>query len=365
MMDGALEEWMTPRARVMAAFAFRTPDRVPIDYAANPGIDRALKAHFRLRPDDHEGLRRALGVDFRGVGATYTGRPLHEPVADRRVDPLWGWHTRLVEHESGNYWDYCDFPLADADLETIEAWPMPSPDDFDYDEVSRRCHEYRDFARYVGNPGLACIMNTAGFLRGMDRMFVDLALEDAAGLRLIDRFLDVQYEMTVRELEAARGAVDFMWIGEDLGTQKGPMISMDMFRSIIRPRHQRFIDLAKQHNLPVMIHTCGSSSWAYQDYLEMGVNAVDTLQPEAAGMDPATLRSRFGGRLAFHGCISTTGPLAFGTPEDVRRQVRDTLEIMTPSGGYMLSPTHMIQDNSPLENVLAMYEEALTSGCYS
>ncbi len=356
---------MNSRSRVLAAFAFETPDRVPVDYAANPGIDAKMKAHYGLKADDGEGLRRALGVDFRGIGAPYAGKPLHDPVAARRVDPQWGWHTRLVEHESGNYWDYCDFPLQDADLEAVEAWPMPSPDDYDYSAVAERCTAHDEFALYVGNPGLACVMNTAGFLRGMDRMFVDLALEDPAGLRLIDRFLDIQYEITVRELEAANGRIDFMWIGEDLGTQKGPMISREMFDALIRPRHQRFIDLAKAHDLPVMIHTCGSSSWAYEDYIEMGVNAVDTLQPEAAGMDPATLKREFGGRLAFHGCISTTGPLAFGTPDDVRLQVRETLETMGPDSGYMLSPTHMIQDNSPLENVLAMYDEGLRVGRYT
>ena len=355
---------MNSKSRVMAAFSFETPDRVPVDYMANPGIDARMKEHFRLQPDDDEGLRRALGVDFRGVRAPYIGPALHEPVRDRRVDPQWGWHTRLVEHESGNYWDYCDFPLKDADLETVEAWPMPSPDDYDYAAIRSQCERYGEYALHVGNPGLACIMNTAGFLRGMDRMFVDLALGDPAGLRLIDRFLEIQYEVAARELEAAAGRVDFMWIGEDLGTQKGPMISMEMFRQIIRPRHQRFIDLAKQYDLPVMIHTCGSSSWAYEEYIEMGVNAVETLQPEAADMDPASLKRCFGGRLAFHGCISTTGPLAFGTADDVRRQVRDTIEIMGPDCGYMLSPTHMIQDNSPLENVLALYDEGRRVGRY-
>ena len=355
---------MNSKSRVLSAFAFEVPDRVPINYMANPGIDLRLKNHFGVGTDDREGLRQALGVDFRAVAARHTGRPLHEPVPDRRVDPLWGWHTREVEHTGGNYWDFCDFPLRDADLEQIEAWPMPSPDDFDYQTVGEQCAHYRDYAVHVGDPGLACIMNTAGFLRAMDQMFIDLATDDPAGLRLIDRFLDIQFEKTVRELEAANGGVDFMWIGEDLGTQDGPIIGMEMFTRVIKPRHQRFIDLAKAYDLPVMIHTCGSSSWSYEEYIAMGVNAVETLQPEAAGMDPATLKSRFGGRLAFHGCISTTGPLSFGSPDDVRRQVRDTLSIMGPDGGYMLSPSHSIQNNSPLENVLAMYEEAHASGRY-
>lgn len=81
-------------------------------------------------------------------------------------------------------------------------------------------------------------------------------------------------------------------------------------------------------------------------------------KPEAKDMSPAYLKNHFGGRLVFHGCISTAGPVAFGTVEDVIKDVRDTLEIMMPGGGYCLAPTHCLQDNSPLENVIAMYEAA-------
>ena len=113
-----------------------------------------------------------------------------------------------------------------------------------------------------------------------------------------------------------------------------------------------------------MVHTCGSSSWAYDDFIEMGVSVVDTLQPEAKNMQPAYLKQRFGGKLAFHGCISTAGPVAYGTVDDVVANVRETLEIMMPGGGYALAPTHQLQDNSPTENVLAMYEAAREYGVY-
>ena len=113
-----------------------------------------------------------------------------------------------------------------------------------------------------------------------------------------------------------------------------------------------------------MVHTCGSSSWVYEDFIEMGVDAVDTLQPEAVHMSPAYLKEQFGGRLSFHGCISTAGPLAYGTPADVARNVTETLEILMPGGGYHLAPTHQLQDNSPVENVIAMYQTAHERGVY-
>jgi uroporphyrinogen-III decarboxylase len=153
-------------------------------------------------------------------------------------------------------------------------------------------------------------------------------------------------------------------MGEDLGTQIGPMISLDLYRKHLRSRHQRFVDLAASFEIPVMIHTCGSSSWAYEDFIEMGIDVVDTLQPEAKDMAPAYLKATFGDRLAFHGCISTAGPVASGTPEDVVKDVRETLATMMPGGGYALSPTHQLQDNSPTANVVAMYEAAHRYGWY-
>jgi len=171
-------------------------------------------------------------------------------------------------------------------------------------------------------------------------------------------------EVTRRTIEIAKGKIDFVWIGEDLGTQNSQMISLDLFRKHIRPRHQKFIDIAKKYNLPVMIHSCGSSSWAFDDFVEMGIDVVDTLQPEAKDMQPKYLKERYGDRLAFHGCISTAGPLAYGSVQEVINNIKDILDIMMPGGGYCAAPTHLIQDNTPVENVIAMYETIHKYGVY-
>jgi uroporphyrinogen decarboxylase len=356
---------MTSKERVLKALANEEPDRVPIDYEANAGVDLRLKVHFGLVPEDTEGLRRALAVDIRGVVAPYAGPKLHADIPARGVKADdWGIHRRWVEHGTGGYWDYCDFPLREADEETVAAWPMPSPDAYDYGRVRPSCDTNREFAVHVGGPGLGCIINTAGFFRGMEQVLVDLVTDNPAGLLLIDRFLAIQLEVARRTLEAARGGIDFMWIGEDLGTQDSPLISMDLLRRHVLPRHKKFFDLAAAYGLPVMMHTCGSSSWAYEDYVRMGLAAVDTLQPEAKNMEPEYLKRTFGGRLAFRGCISTAGPVAFGTAPQVVDYCRRTLEVMMPGGGYLFAPTHALQDNSPTENVVAMYETAAKYGRY-
>jgi len=354
----------TSRERVKMFFAREESDRVPIDYHCNPGIDRRLKDHFGLAPDDGEGLRRALGVDFRGVGARYAGPRLHAEREGVEVDAQWGMRRRRVEHESGAYWECCEFPLRDADLETISGWPVPSPDDFDYDGVAADCARLDDYAICVGHAGFGDVINSTGLLFGMEETLVRLITDDAGVLCYIDRRLDSMLETARRTIEAAKGRVDFVWMGEDLGTQIAPMISLDLYRKHLRPRHQRIVDMAKSFDLPVMVHTCGSSSWAYEDFIEMGVDAVDTLQPEAKDMAPAYLKEHFGGRLSFHGCISTAGPVAYGTVDETVRYCRETLDVMMPGGGYAFSPTHCLQDNTPTENVVAMYETAREIGRY-
>lgn len=357
-------ESLSPKQRVLKMMNHEQPDRVPINYLANPGIDAKLKAHFGLKSNDDEGLLNCLGVDFRGVGPAYVGGDLHGQLPGRRIDHQLGYHLRYVENDSGGYWDYCDFPLEFADEEQVAAWPMPTADDFDYSTLNQQCRAKKDFALVYGSPGIACAINTAGFLRGMEQTLVDLITEDPAGLLLMDRFLGLQLSVMERALEICKNEIDLIWIGEDLGTQHTQLISMDILKKQILPRHKPFLDLAKSLGIPVMMHTCGSSSWAYDEYIKLGLSGVDTLQPEAANMSPEYLKARFGNELFFHGGISTAGSLSFGSKEQTVEEVRRTLNAMMPGGGYTLAPTHSIQDNSPLENVLAMYECAHTLGRY-
>ena len=353
---------MTPKHRVLAALAHQQPDRVPIDYSANPGIDRRLKAHFGLNPKDNEPLRQALGVDFRWVHVPYKGPRLHPEIPGRQVDPAWGRRKMWIAHDTGGYWDFCDFPLKDADLDAVANWPMPNPDHYDYSAIADSCRQNSQYAIICG--GGPDVINSTGMWRTMEQTLIDLATDDPAGLLLIDRRCQILLHTLERTLEAGKGGIDIVWMGEDLGTQIGPTISPEMFRKHILPRHKPFADLAKSYNLPTIFHSCGSSGWAFDDLIDLGITCIDTLQPEAAHMSPAYLKQRFGSRLAFHGCISTAGPVAFGTPDEVTETCRRTLEIMMPGGGFCFAPTHQLQDNSPTENVVAMYEAAHRFGRY-
>jgi uroporphyrinogen decarboxylase len=357
-------ETMTAKERVLKTFNLEKTDRVTIGYETNDGVHKRVAEALGIPDGDNEKVKQALGVDYRGVGAPYAGPSLFKPLPDRRVDAVDGCYMRWMEHQTGGYWDFCDFPLANADAETIENYPVANPDDFDYESIGMQLLQHKDKAIHIGGAGVPDIINSNGRIMGMEDTLVNLMVEDEATMHFVDRRLKMRLTVMERTLEMYKGKIDFMWLGEDLGTQHSPMISLDLYRRVFRPRHQKFIDLAKAYNVPVMVHTCGSSSWAYEDFIEMGVRGVDTLQPEAANMSPKYLKDHFGGRLAFRGCISTAGPLAYGSVEDTIKDVKDTLAIMMDGYGYHFAPTHAIQDNTPTENVLAMYQAAHEFGVY-
>ncbi len=355
---------MTAKERVLKTFALEKTDRVTIGYEANEAIHKKFSAALGIPDGNYELTMQALGVDYRSVGASYTGPLLFRELPDRMVNPVDGFYTRWVEHETGGYWDFCDFPLQGADAETIASFPVPDPDDFDYGGIEQQIKAHQDYAIYIGSLGVPDIINSTGRIMGMEDTLCNLMLEDESTLTFLNRRMAMQLGIFERTLHRYHDKIDFMWLGEDLGTQHSPMISLELYRKIFRPIHQKFIDLAQSYHLPTMIHTCGSSSWVYEDFIEMGVSAVDTLQPEATNMSPEYLKEYFGGRLAFRGCISTAGPLAFGTAEETRQYCKKTLEIMMKGYRYHFAPTHAIQDNSPVENVVAMYQAAHDFGRY-
>ena len=361
------ESTMTSKERVNLALRFEKSDRVPIDYLYNKVINEKLKVSLGLTTDaPQDDLLELLGVDYRGIGVPYIGKPLFPEREGMHVDPQYGFYSRWIENQFGGYYDFCYFPLKDAEPENIFAFPTPDPDDYDYSVVPGLVKRYKDKAIYVGHAGFFDIINSIGRVMGMEDTLVNIMIDDEATMDLVDRKIGFELgvlERTLEEIKKAGGEADFLWIGEDLGTQIAPMINPELFKRTFKPRMKKFVDLANSFGIPTMVHTCGSSSWAYEDFIEIGIRAVDTLQPEAANMSPEYLKEHFGGRLAMHGCISTAA-LATMSAEETEEYCKHTLEVLMPVGGYQFAPTHQIQDNTPVENIIAMYNSAHKYGVY-
>ncbi|HPL09015.1 MAG TPA: uroporphyrinogen decarboxylase family protein [Clostridia bacterium] len=354
------KETLSSKERIKRTFAFEPVDRVAMGYDTNTIAHENLCKALKMDPKEKFAFLRYIGVDHAGAWFKYIGEKIYPDIPGRNRSSEHGAVTKYIQNQYGGYWDFCDFPLLDVDDEVIYNYPFPNPDDFDYEFYKQRVDYLCDmgFAISIGDPGTADIMNTTGMLMGVEQALINICTDHEATLHMIDKRLNMQLKRLERILELCKGKFDFMWLGEDLGSQHAPLISMDLYRRVLKPRHQKFIDLAKAYNLPVIIHTCGSSSWVYEEFLEMGMNGVDTLQPEAKNMSPQYLTDHFGGRLVFRGCISTAGPLAYGTVEETKKVCQETLEIMSKHGGYIFAPTHAIQDNTPPENTITMYNTA-------
>jgi uroporphyrinogen decarboxylase len=191
----------------------------------------------------------------------------------------------------------------------------------------------------------------------MEEVMIDMALDNEVFIELMEARFDFYYEMHRRTLEAAGGLIDFVHVGEDLGNQRGPMIGMDIFERHFAPKFKKFFEMAHGYGAKVMMHMCGTVDAFLPRLIELGLDVQDVVQPTTQEMDVANLKARFGDRLVFQGSLDVQREIAFGTPEDVRKEVRRRLALF-PQGGMFLGPSHAIQSGSPLENVLALYDEA-------
>ena len=345
---------MTSKERVMAAINHEEPDRVPIQTYLTPEIHRALVKHFGTQD-----ILTPLGVDFRSVGPKYTGPPRKVPEDCEAVDE-WGVGYKSIVFETGAYQEAEHLPFRGmTTLEEVQAHPWPSADEYDYSTVEAQCDALADFAVCFGGAGTPDIVNGVSRGRGMEQVLMDIMMEDPVGVAIIDKRCDTLYERYRRVLEAANCKIDILLLGEDCGNQAGPMFPPAVFNSFFRPRLKRFYDLGHEFDCKVMMHSCGNTRLLMPTFIEMGLDVLDAMQPEPPGMVPVEIKAEFGDRLAFCGLISTQETLPFGTVEQCREEARHRLRVMNRNGGYIFSPAHCIQSDTPLENVLAIYEVAL------
>jgi uroporphyrinogen decarboxylase len=250
-------------------------------------------------------------------------------------------------------------PLADdKNVREVDTHPWPQADWFDYSRVIERCDNKSQYALAAGKTDL---MGAGAFLQGMESFLIGLATDDPVTISILDHLTEFFLEFNRCVFESGKGKLDIAWYGDDYGTQQGLLISIPTWRKHIRPRLLKLVDLAKSYSLKVMLHSCGSIRELIPDLIDIGIDILDTLQPKAKGMEPQELKRLYGDKISFHGTISTAGVLLSGSSEDVKEEVIDRIRVMAKGGGFCLAPTHTIMPDTPIENVLTMYETALTT----
>ncbi|UCG06806.1 MAG: hypothetical protein JSV83_23390, partial [Desulfobacterales bacterium] len=204
----------------------------------------------------------------------------------------------------------------------------------------------------------------AMYLRGIEKLLLDLTLNPVFVEALTQRLTDYYLEYNEKIFRKANGKIDIFFMGDDFGTQEGMFLSKEMWRKFFKPGFKKFIEQAHSYGIKVMHHTCGSVVELIPEFIECGLDILQSLQPRAKGMDLKKIKREYGNDIAFQGGIDIQDTMPFGTVEQVKDDVKRTIETLGPGGGYILCTSHNLQADTPIENILSMYETALEVGKY-
>ena len=346
-------EAMSSRERVLAAINHQPVDRVPLDLSVTGEVMQMLFDHFGRQADIHEELH----IDsFARADAHYVG-----PAFPKNGN-CWGMRFENMDYGSGAYQEQSFYPLADAQtIDDLEAYAWPQADWFDCSGLTDRIrplHEHQ--AVMVGKMAPFYLHNQ---LRGLEQSLMDPWDDAEFTHHLLSRITDHFLALHRKIFEAANGLIDVTQVTDDFGSQTGPMISLETFREFYKPHIARCIDLAKEFGIKVFHHDDGAIRAFLPDLTEMGIDILNPVQWACPGMELEGLKRDFGDSVCFHGGIENQRILPFGTPEEVRAEVRHCVDQLSSDGtGYILCSCHNIQSGTPLETVLALYDEAWLYG---
>jgi len=217
----------------------------------------------------------------------------------------------------------------------------------------------REFCATAGL--IPTIFEVSWQLTGMDKLFLDFVQNRPFAEYLLDYITEMRRFQIRRFAEAG---VDNIWLGDDVGTQRGMLMSPEMWRKWFKERMRSIISTAKRINPEVVIsyHSDGNIEKVIPEFIEIGIEVLNPVQPEA--MDPAKLKREYGEYLAFWGTVGTQTTMPFGTSEEVKRVVKERIETVGKGGGLLIAPTHFLEPEVPWENILAFFQAVEEYGAY-
>ena len=373
---------MTSRERVRRALQHELPDRIPVDLGSTNcttvtkvayddlkqelGVDlptvQFIMENFQIVRVDEQILQR-LGVDTRGI----FGKPASHPVK-RVIDQktyVSEWNITYHMPEGGLYYDIVECPLKDAttkDLETFE-WPDPA-DPCRLTGLKREAtkrHRENEFA-LVGDMVETGIFEPCWYLRGFEQFLTDLVLNKEFAHALLQSMLETQLRRYELFLAEVGDCLDVVFVGDDLATSESSLMSIDLYREMIKPYQKRYFEgIKRMTGARLLYHSCGNISAFLLDLIEIGVDILNPVQVNANGMNPINLKAEHGEKLSFWGGIDTSAVLPRGTVQDVENEIRRRIRELGPTG-YVLCPVHDVQPDVPGRNLLAMYNAAKRFG---
>jgi uroporphyrinogen decarboxylase len=355
---------LTHRERVLTVLNHEIPDRCPMQICFTPEFNKRLREHFinsgHVFETDTDGEIN-LDLEFltdqdmllSWVGWTDETKITYTP-GDEFFDK-WGVLRRAVEYNTpfgkGIYTELVGHPLADESK--ISSYKCPDPDKPElYTGVDGLLKKYKDEYWIVG-VAVTTMYETAWALRGFEQMFIDFIVNPDLVHSLFD--LSLKYHHSIAE-NLVRKGVDMIWIGDDVGAQNRMLISPDIWRKYFKERMAGFISSLKSINpeLKIAYHSDGYIIPIIPELIEIGVDILNPIQP--GSMDPVDIWKQFGDKLCLWGTIDEQHTLPFTDPVTVRKEVAERIRTVGRNGGLILSPTHNIQLDTPLENFFAMVD---------
>ena len=351
---------MEPLERILCTVSHQRPDRPAIDITSTPEARENLKKHLRI--EDDELLLKRLGADIRRVGPRYVGPSdmMGAGGGGAAGRDFLGVVWKAVKNEYATYNEVAYSPLTDAKtVREIEEYSWPSVDWFDFSHLSEEIDGINRDQRYAVLFFAGGAFETPWYMRGLERFLMDLVECPDIAEALSFHAMKFYKARALKAIEQSKGKIDMIGSGGDIGTQRGIMVSPDSWRKHIKPNSTELIRTFKDMGFVTFYHSCGSLVPVIEDLIEMGLDILDPIQPKADGMNPENLIKNYAGRLSFHGGIDEQELLPNGTPEEVRKETERLIDILGSDGGYIVSPSHAFQPDTPPENIMAIYDTAL------
>ena len=371
---------MTPRERFICALNHKEGDRIPIDigFDVHNGIHEHAYANLLEYLGITDEIRRYDNIQHLPYVKKEVAERLHSDARyifanpssvyefKRESDSSWLDEWGVLRKNVGLYDESFEFPLADCDMEAVKNFKMPDPRDKarfkGLKEKAEQMYKSTDYALIGGSCASLFYLSSefVGFQEYMEKIITD---QDVI-VKLVDRLLEWQMEFFDSYLTEIGEYIEMVWIGDDWGTQLGPIMNPAIFREIFVPRYKELTKFIKSKaDVKICLHCCGAAYWAFNDFIESGIEVIHPLQGNAAGMDdPVKIKNEFGDRLVFYSNLCNQSIMPFGTPAEVDADVKKKIEALAKGGGYILANGHNVQADVAPENILAMIDAGLKYG---
>jgi uroporphyrinogen decarboxylase len=358
------------RERILKAIEHTQPQITPVNLGGIYGLDRWLK---RFGVCTQVELRDKLGLDIEYARPVYVGQKAgsNSGIFGTPVEGVFGSDGSGYSAARGG------FPLADAKATSdVETFTWPDPNDFDYDVLRtllKKIPDYKakriDIKYGIAQEGKSNeesaesgpwipLICTLFDLFGFEETLVMMSLQPRVIEAAVSKIEEFTLEFTRRSLDTTKGMADIVFYGDDFSTQKGLMISPEKWRRFLKPTYSKIFDLIHSYGLKVWFHSCGTFRPVLPDLIECGMDVWETVQAHLKGNEPEILKQEFGNDITFYGAINTQATLPRGTTDAVRAEVRERIDVLGKDGGYICGSDHGIMPDVPIENVLAMIDEA-------